>query len=166
MVKTRRIILVLNNIRSIHNVGSILRTAEALGLKEIVYSGYTPYPEVENDERILHLRNKISRAINKTSLDAEYNLKHIIVQDINSYLIDMKNQGFLICSLEQYSGSIKLNNFKNNSDLILVLGNEVNGVDKDILKISDFIIEIPQKGKKESLNVVQAAAIAIYSLTN
>jgi 23S rRNA (guanosine2251-2'-O)-methyltransferase len=166
MLKTRRIILVLNNIRSIHNVGSILRTAEALGLKDIVYSGYTPYPEIPEDTRIMHIRNKIAKTINKTSLDAEFNLNHQVIDNLREYIKTMKNKGYVICSLEQDQKSTDIKNFDNTSDIVLILGNEVSGVDKDILELSDFILEIPQKGKKESLNVVQATAIALYILTN
>ena len=166
MLKTRRIILVLKDIRSIHNVGSILRTAEALGIKDIVYSGYTPYPEIEGDSRILHIRNKISKTINKTSLDAEFNLNHKVVDDLHEYITSIKNEGYKICSLEQDKRSTDIKEFNDSSDIVLVLGNEVTGVDQDILDLSDYILEIPQRGKKESLNVVQATAIALYMLTN
>lgn len=166
MLKTRRIILVLKDIRSIHNVGSILRTAEALGIKDIVYSGYTPYPEIEGDTRILHIRNKLSKTINKTSLDAEFNLNHKFVEDLENYIDSLKNNGFKICSLEQDERSIDIKDFNDSSDIVLILGNEVTGVDKNLLDKSDYILEIPQRGKKESLNVVQATAIALYKLTN
>ena len=166
MLKTRRIILVLKDIRSIHNVGSILRTAEALGIKDIVYSGYTPYPEIENDSRILHLKKKIASTINKTSLDAEYNLNQQLISDLPAFLYSKKTEGFVVASLEQDSRSINIKEFDNKSNLVLILGNEVNGVDKDILNLSDFILEIPLIGKKESLNVVQATAIALYMLTS
>lgn len=165
MHKNRKLIVALDNIRSTYNVGSILRTSEALGVEEIIYGGYTPYPKVENDDRIPHLSNKIDAQIAKVSLKTQYNLKHLVKEDLLKYLIDMKRLGFKIYSLEQAESSVNLESISKLDSAILVLGNEVSGVDKNILEISDAILEIPLLGNKESLNVAQAAAIAIYQLT-
>ena len=99
-------------------------------------------------------------------MDAEYNLNHQLISDLPAFLYSKKTEGFVVASLEQDSRSINIKEFDNKSNLVLILGNEVNGVDKDMLNLSDFILEIPLIGKKESLNVVQATAIALYMLTS
>lgn len=162
----RNIVLILDNIRSCHNVGSLFRTAEGLGLKEIYLCGITPYPKITNDSRLPHLISKITKKIDKTALGSINLIDYYYSENSFNVINKLKKKGYKIFSLEQdprsqYLDQAKIN-FKN---IALVVGNEVSGVDLNILEQSDLIIEIRMLGKKESLNVVQAAAMALYNLT-
>lgn len=167
MLKTRSLIIILDSIRSTHNVGSIIRTSEALGADTIVYGGYTPFPEQENDTRIKHLRDKIHTQIIKTSLGAERYISHQVSKNLLDYISNLKKQGYEIISVEQSKRSIYLADFSSKKNKhAIIFGNEVKGVSLELLEVSDQIVEIEQLGKKESLNVVQAAAIVIYKILN
>lgn len=157
------IIVLAHNIRSTHNVGSIFRTSEGLGIDKIILSGYTPYPEIQNDKRLPHIKNKITQQIHKTALGAEKEIPFEYKDSLD--LITLKNAGYKIIALEQSSKSIKLPDFKlNDQKIALLLGEEVKGIDTDILNQCDYILEIPMFGKKESFNVSVAAGMALYNL--
>ena len=156
------ILLILHNIRSAFNVGSILRSAEGFGVKKIICSGYTPYPKIENDSRLPHIYKKLTSQIHKSSLGAEnfLDIKHVSELDFNK----LKAEGYKIIALEQNKSSVKIKDFEAPSKIALLLGEEVHGVSKDHLVLCDKIVEIPMHGKKESFNVAVACAIALYSI--
>lgn len=158
------IIVLAHNIRSTHNVGSIFRTAEGLGVKKIILSGYTPYPKTKNDPRLPHIAEKLHNQIHKTALDAEIIVPFEYTEHLD--LRALKLNGYKIVALEQHEKSISLPNYRSNNDKIaLLLGEEVNGIEKAVLDQCDEIIEIPMFGKKESFNVSVAAGIALYQIT-
>lgn len=159
----REIIVVAHNIRSVHNIGSIFRTAEGFGVKKIIISGYSPYPTTNDDKRLPHIRKKMTDQIHKTALGAEAMVPFEYVEqpDFDIY----KNLGYKVVGLEQDITSILLKDYKAPDKILLILGEEVNGITKDILEICDDLIEIPMIGKKESFNVSVAAGIALYGLT-
>lgn len=159
------IVVIAHNIRSSHNIGSIFRTCEGLGIKKLVLSGYSPYPASPDDKRLPHIRTKSSRAINKTALGAEKYLDWEHVDDAFSVIANLKDEGYVIASLEQSNKSVSLDEFNPPEKLAVILGSEVKGVAKEILNLSDVIIEIKMKGKKESFNVSIAAAICLYKLS-
>ncbi len=159
------IIILLHNIRSIHNVGSIMRTAEGFGIKNIVFSGYTPHPKIINDNRLPHLITKIEKELHKTALGAEKMLSTSKISDVNSYLAEMKRNGYELLALEQSPSSVELRKYVPSQKIVLILGEEVDGISHSILEMADKIIEIPMRGQKESFNVSVAAGIAIYELT-
>ncbi len=143
--------LMLENIRSHHNVGSAFRTADAFRLQEMILAGFTPVPP--------------QKEIRKTALGAEQSVSWEKTQNSTEFLKQKKTEGFKIYSLEQTSRSISLEDLKYEaSPKILVLGNEVDGVSQDIIDLSDLSIEIPQFGTKHSLNVSVALGIACWKL--
>jgi len=157
--------LILDNIRSIHNVGSIFRTAETLGISKIYCLGTTPTPL----DRFGNKRKDFA----KVSLGAEDSLKweHIESGDVaNNEILNLikklKKEGYKIISLEQASNSVDYKDIKikDIENVAIILGNEVDGVSKDLLKVSDVIAEIPMRGEKESLNVSISAGIFLYRL--
>lgn len=156
------LVLIAHNLRSSHNVGSLLRTGEGLGTQQVLLTGYTPYPLSANDERLPHLAQKVNKQIIKTALGAEKLVRWEHASDIKAVLAGLKGQGFMITALEQAPGSIELPDFHAPSKLALVIGREVEGIEPDILALCDHILEIPMFGRKESFNVVQAAAMAMY----
>ncbi len=164
-------IVVLDNIRSTYNVGAILRTAEGFGVDKVVLSGYTP--RVHDANLLPHLRDKLDREIHKTALGAEDLVKIYASDDIISDLSKWREQGWQIIGLENNIEKVPifaLNDPKLKDNLtdkvVLILGEEVNGIDYSLYDIIDLFVEIPMKGKKESFNVSVAAGIALYGLLN
>lgn len=160
----KEIVVIAHNIRSTYNVGSIIRTSEGFGVKSIYLTGYTPYPLQPKDKRLPHLIIKLDKQISKASLGAEKMLPIKYFEDIFEVIFDLRNNGYKIYALEQSPHSIKLNEFKPPEKIAIILGREVEGVEKDILTVVDDIIEIPMLGAKESFNVSVASAIALYHI--
>ncbi len=159
----REIILIAHDIRSTHNVGSLLRTAECLGVQHVYFTGYTPYPSAEQDERLPHIAAKLTRQIEKTSLGTEKLVPWTHAPDIFALLTALKSDGFMLTALEQNPASIPLPRLKPPEKIALLIGREVEGIAPELLEKCDVTVEIPQFGRKESLNVAQATAIALYN---
>lgn len=157
------IVLIAHNIRSTHNVGSIFRTAEGFGVKKIILSGYTPYPHTEQDRRLPHISEKLSAQIHKTALGAETMVPFEYQEspDIGTLM----STGYTIVGLEQAADSIPLKSYRADKKIALIIGEEVHGIEPELLARCEKIIEIPMKGKKESFNVSVATGIALYALT-
>lgn len=146
----RPVKVVADNVRSMHNIGSLFRTADAFLIDELVLggiSGRPPHPE-----------------ISKTALGAEDSVAWRHVEDTLGEVKRLKGEGWKICVLEQVHGSIPLPEFqpKEGERLVLVVGNEVQGVAQEIVDEADYVLEIPQYGTKHSLNVSVSAGIALY----
>lgn len=159
-----KLVLVIHNVRSALNVGSMLRTAEGFGVDKVYLTGYTPYPEKVNDERLPHHRKRTSQQIHKTALGAEEFLKWEYEPDINKCMNRLCEQGYTIAALEQTKKSVDLNEFNTKNNLALIVGNEVNGLEANVLNKVDSFIQIPMDGRKESFNVAIAAGVALYHL--
>lgn len=155
------ITLVLHNIRSTHNVGAIFRTAEGFGVKEIICSGYTPYPATNNDARLPHIAEKLTNQIRKTALGADALVPFRQFDTIESWRSETT---LPLIALEQSDQSIPIGQFTPPTEFALLLGEEVNGIEAQLLKHCQSIIEIPMYGQKESFNVAVATGIALYAL--
>ncbi len=131
-------------------------------MKNIVLSGYTPYPAYDGDVRLPHIAEKITAQIHKTALGAESMVPFEYVDDISQWLA---SNNLPLVALEQAASSVSVPHFSPPSEFILVLGEEVNGIEASLLQKCDHIIEIPMSGHKESFNVSVAAGIALYALT-
>ena len=150
-------IAVLHNIRSLHNVGSIFRTADGAGMSKIYLCGITPAP-VDNFGRPVP-------QLAKTSLGAEKYVEWEKVSSAAKLIGKLKKEGYEIIAVEQNKKSVPLDKFKTvNKKICLIAGNEVSGLPKPVLKLADRILEISMFGKKESLNVSVAFGIAAYRL--
>lgn len=158
----RDIILVAHNLRSLHNVGSLFRTAEGLGVSRIILSGYTPHPEHANDRRLPHESAKATAMIHKTALGAETMVPWDYHKDLLPVLAKLQKAGWTVAALEQTEDARELPDYHPPQKIVIVVGREVEGVEPEILKACDTVLEIPMFGKKESFNVVQAAAMALY----
>jgi 23S rRNA (guanosine2251-2'-O)-methyltransferase len=159
------IVVIAHNIRSTHNVGSILRTADGFGVARVFLTGYTPYPTQANDTRLPHLRQKITKQIHKTALGAEATVPTEHHEDLLPVLSKLKADGYQLIALEQSEQAIILPDVKPYSKVALLLGEEVHGTPQDLLNLCDVVVEIPMKGAKESFNVSVAAGIALYELS-
>ena len=145
-----KLVLILDNIRSRENVGSIFRTADAAGVSMIYLCGITPVPP--------HPK------IEKTSLGAEKTVPYKYIRDSWRLVTELQKEGFQVVALEQTKESEDVFKFRTKNPVALVVGNEVDGVSRPVLKRVDKKISIPMYGKKESLNVSVATGIALYSL--
>lgn len=149
-MKKNPLILIADNVRSMHNIGSFFRSADAFAFYEIVLggiSGVPPHPE-----------------ISKTALGAEQSVSWRHVEDTYAEVCRLKKEGWMICALEQAHGSIDLSQWHRPADqpAVIVVGNEVEGVDQRIVDIADVCLEIRQQGTKHSLNVSVSAGIAMF----
>lgn len=160
--RMRALVLIAHNLRSTHNVGSLLRTADGLGVERMFLTGYTPYPLEPRDSRLPYLAQKIDKQIHKTALGAEASLRWQHMGIIEPLLARLKRDGFIIAALEQAEGALALPDFDPPAKLALVVGREVEGIEPEVLALADMCVQIPMFGSKESFNVVQAAAIALY----
>lgn len=151
-------VLVLDNLRSVENTGSIFRTAEGLGVSKIVLVGTTPAPL----DRFGRKRADFA----KVSLGSEdlIEWEYVPAKNFQSTISNLQNEGFEIIALEQTDKSIDVNKCETKDKFALIVGNEVDGVSPEALAISDKIVEIPMRGKKESLNVSVATGIALFML--
>lgn len=148
--------LLLDDIRSVHNVGSIFRTAETLGVSKIYCASTTPVPI----DRFGRKRKDFA----KVALGAEDMIAWEHVASAVSLVRKAKEDGFEIIALEQAKNSVDYKKVKASKKSLVVLGGEVEGVSKDLLKLADVVAEIALFGKKESLNVSVAAGIALFRM--
>ena len=144
------LIVVLDDVRSMHNVGSVFRTGDAFRIEAVYLCGITSTPP--------------STEIHKTALGAEDSVSWKYFKDASEALEELKKEGYEVYSIEQAHGSTMLQNFKpeNNKKYAVVLGNEVKGVHQEVIDASDGCLEIPQFGTKHSMNVSVTAGIIIW----
>lgn len=163
--------MVLHNIRSTYNVGAILRTCEGFGIERAIYSGYTPR---HNDMKLLpHLREKLNRQIAKSALGAEELVPQESVEGLDEWMQGRRNEGYEIVGLENNLASAEVSrqiilgrDLELGEKVVLLLGEEVDGIPSELRAQMDYFLEIPMHGKKESFNVSVAAGIAMWGLTN
>lgn len=148
--------LILHNIRSAYNVGAMFRTADAAGVKKVYLTGYTPTP--------IDRFGRVQKEIAKTALGAEKSISWEHQSRITSLITKLKREGILIVALEQTNQSENYKDVYIKKSLALIVGNEVRGISQQICDQCDRVIEIPMKGKKESLNVSVATGIALFHL--
>lgn len=165
MAKT---VLVAVDVRSAHNVGSFFRTCDGLGVDHLYLTGISPHPvKTENDTRLPHIAQKAQKDIHKTALGAEVTFPHSYYDDTILLLEDLRKEGWYLCALEQDVHSHNLTEFKRRGKKVaLIVGNEVDGLSKEVLERCDEILEIAMVGQKESFNVSVAAAIGLFWLIN
>ena len=148
----KNFIVICDSIRSLHNVGSVFRTADGAGIDKIYLCGITGHPDVP----------KAERKISKVALGAQDFIEWEYVKQSWRLVGELKKEGYQIISLEQTPESISYTKFKPRFPLVLIIGNEGKGVKKSLLKRSDQIIDIPMRGQKKSLNVSVALGVAAY----
>jgi len=145
------VVVVLDNIRSAHNVGSAFRTADAFGIDKIYLCGITAFPP--------------SAEIHKSALGAEDSVRWEHCPDSLSAVNRLRAEGYTLVSVEQTTASVKLDAFRRDPSAryALIFGNEVDGVDQALVDASDFSLEIPQYGTKHSLNVSVALGVILWN---
>ncbi len=146
------LVIILDSVRSMHNVGSVFRTADGFAVEKIFLCGITGQPP--------------HREIEKTALGATHSVKWEYVQDVAAVIRRLKAEQFTILAVEQAAGSVMLNDFRAQPDqkYALIFGNEVHGVSEEAMQLMDTCIEIPQFGTKHSFNIVVSAGIVLWDL--
>lgn len=147
------VVVILENIRSAINVGSVFRSSDAFAIERIILVGFTATPP--------------SREITKTAIGATSSVDWTHVDDITDTLLQLKRNGYTITSIEQTDSSVSLLDWdiKPDQKLAIVMGNEVDGVSDEALALSDVAIEIPQYGTKHSLNVSVCAGVVLWEVS-
>ncbi len=152
MNKTEDFVVICDSLRSLHNVGSVFRTADGTGISKVYLCGITGMPDTQKHER----------QISKVALGAQNYVKWEYVKQSWRLVEKLKKDGYHIVSLEQTPKSISYLKFKPKFPLALIIGNEGKGVKKSLLERSDYVIDIPMRGQKESLNVSVAFGVVAY----
>jgi len=149
-------IVFIDNIRSAHNVGSIFRTSDGAGVEKIYIGGYSPTP--------IDRFGRVQPEIKKTSLGAAEIIpwEHVPLGKTKEALQQLKSEGYAIVAVEQTKDSVSLYDFQVPEKVCYIVGNEVEGVQPDILEIADAVLEIPMSGIKESLNVSVTTGIVLF----
>jgi 23S rRNA (guanosine2251-2'-O)-methyltransferase len=144
------VVVVLDNVRSMHNVGSVFRTGDGFSIEKLYLCGITAQPP--------------HREIEKTALGATQSVDWRHFRDTLQAIAELRDAGYTIIAIEQALGSVMLNTFEPEADhkYALIFGNEVNGVDEEVMKNIDQCIEIPQFGTKHSFNIVISAGIVLW----
>lgn len=146
------LLIILDDIRSLHNIGSVFRTSDAFLIEKIYLCGITAIPP--------------NKEIHKTALGATETVTWEYEKDINTLLEKLKNEQISLYAIEQVENAVMLNDFKveKNKKYALIFGNEVKGVSQEAIKKCDGVIEIPQLGTKHSLNISVSAGIVVWDL--
>ena len=144
------LVVVLDNVRSLNNIGSVFRTSDAFRIEQLCLCGITATPP--------------SAEIHKTALGAEDSVEWRYFTDTMDAVADLKSRGYTVCALEQVNGSVPLDGFcpEPSGRYAVIAGHEVNGVAQVVVDAADLCLEIPQEGTKHSLNVAVSTALAIW----
>ncbi len=153
---TKENIVILNDIRSVENVGAMFRTADAVGIDKIYLTGYTPCPT----DRFGRKRGDLA----KSALGAEEFVLWEQKKNILLLLTKLKKEGYIIIGIEQDERSVDYKKVKTGDKNVFIVGTEVTGIPKNILNKCDIVAEIPMRGKKESLNVSVATGVALFRI--
>lgn len=152
----KQAVLIIDNIRSQHNVGSIFRTADCVGVSHIYLCGTTPTP--------LDKYGRPVSEIAKTALGAEKSMPYTYAKSTVGIINRLRKEGFEIIAIEQSKNSVDYRKLRMGSKVAFIVGNEVLGVSDKVLKLCDYVAEIPLRGEKESLNVAVATGIALFRM--
>jgi 23S rRNA (guanosine2251-2'-O)-methyltransferase len=157
-----KLCIVAVDIRSTHNIGSILRSADGFSA-DVILCGISPRPKnLSNENRLPHVVEKTHAAIAKTALGAENSTNISYFESAEKAIEFLKTEGYLVAAIEQSTNSRPITGLKTQANTAILVGPEVSGLDDNILKNCDEVYEIPMLGKKESFNVAVASGIALY----
>lgn len=160
----RSIVVIAHNLRSVHNVGSLLRTGEVFAVDTVYVTGFTPYPTHPGDERDAKLQAQQTRRLAKAAAGAERTMPFERHTDVSALLDSLREAGYVVAGLEIDPQAVTLADYPPAQKVALLLGDEVAGIEADLRDRCDLLLQIPVYGDKHSLNVSVAAGIALYAL--
>ncbi|MQA14615.1 MAG: TrmH family RNA methyltransferase [Pseudonocardiaceae bacterium] len=162
--RQRSIVVIAHNLRSVHNVGSLLRTGEVFAADKVYVTGFTPYPAHPGDERDATLQAQQTRRMAKAAAGAHETMPFERHPDVHALLGSLRGEGYAVAGLEIDPDAVALDDYRPRAKVALLLGDEVRGVDPLLRDNCDVLLQIPMFGRKDSLNVSVAAGIALYAL--
>lgn len=148
--------VLLHDIRSAHNVGSMFRTADACGISRIYISGFTPAPTDRFGRAV--------KEITKTALGAEEVIPWERTESVATFIASCKREGFSVVGIEQDHRAVDYKEYLAPQKTLVVVGSEVPGISSELRDLCDVLVEIPMRGKKESLNVSVAFGVALFRI--
>jgi tRNA G18 (ribose-2'-O)-methylase SpoU len=158
VMKKVEVVIILDDVRSSHNVGSIFRTSDALGVSKIFLTGYTPAPKDKF--------GRVNKDIAKVALGGEESVAWESVVTSANVIKKLKKEGFKVVAVEQDKRAVDYKKFKMIGPTAFVFGNEVDGLSTKVISLCDEVVEIPMRGEKESLNVSVAFGISVARILN
>ncbi len=160
----RIIVVIAHNLRSVYNVGALLRTAEVFAARKVYVTGFTPHPSYPGDSREAKLQAQQTRQMAKAAAGAERLMPFAREPDVHALIDTLHEQDFAVAGLEIDPQAVALDGYRPPARIALLLGDEVRGIEEPLRQRCDLLLQIPMFGRKDSLNVSVAAGIALYSL--
>lgn len=160
----RSLVVIAHNLRSVHNVGSLLRTGEVFAVDRVYVTGFTPYPAYLGDDRDAKLQDLQTRRLAKAAAGAERTMPFTRHANVYTLLDSLRQEGYVIAGLEVDQSARAIGHYSPSPKMALLLGDEVAGIEHSLRTDCDVLLQIPMYGRKDSLNVSVAAGIALYSL--
>lgn len=156
--------VVAHNLRSVFNVGSVLRTSDAFAVDRVYVTGFTPYPSQPNDSRDPKLQAQLTKRMAKSAAGAERTMPLTHHANVYALLGSLRAEGYTITGLENDPKAVRITDYRPEERTALLLGDEVRGIERPLRERCDVLLHIPMYGLKHSLNVSVAAGIALYGL--
>lgn len=160
----RSIVVIAHNLRSVYNVGALLRTAEVFAVDKVYGTGFTPYPTHPGDARDAKLQAQQTRQMAKSAAGAERTMPFAHQPDVHGLIDTLHEQGYTVAGLEIDPQAVALDDYRPPGRIALLLGDEVRGIEKPLRQRCDLLLQISMFGRKDSLNVSVAAGIALHLL--
>ncbi|WP_211659210.1 TrmH family RNA methyltransferase [Phytoactinopolyspora halophila] len=160
----RSIVVLAHNLRSVFNVGSLLRTSDVFAVERVYVTGFTPYPSQSDDSRDPALQARLTKRIAKSAAGAERTMPVTHQPDVYALLESLRTDGYTVAGLEIDDGAVTIAEYHPPDRIALLLGDEVRGIDASLREHCDVLLQVPMYGQKSSLNVSVAAGVALYCL--
>jgi len=160
----RRIVVLAHNLRSVFNVGSLLRTSDVFAVERVYVTGFTPYPSQPDDPRDPGLQARLTKRLAKSAAGAERTMPVTHLSDVYALFDDLRAAGYTVAGLEIDDGAVALGDYRPPDRIALLLGDEVRGIEAPLRERCDVLLQVPMYGQKTSLNVSVAAGIALHDL--
>lgn len=160
----RSIVVLAHNLRSVFNVGSLLRTSDVFAVERVYVTGFTPYPSQPDDSRDPKLQAQLTKRMAKSAAGAEHTMPVTAHTDVYTLLDTLRAAGYTVAGLEVDADAVSTTDYRPPDRIALLLGDEVLGIEATLRERCDVLLQIPMYGQKSSLNVSVAAGIALHSL--
>lgn len=164
MSKRLPVTLIVDNVRSLYNVGAIFRSADAVNLEAIYLCGLTGYPKIANDTRAEWVAQRADKEIRKTGLAGVDSVPFRYLANVNDAIVEVKKKKYILVALEKTGESVDYRAVDYQFPLAVVVGHEVDGVSGEVLKMADRVVHLPMLGEGKSLNVATATSAFLYYL--
>lgn len=160
----RSIVVVAHNLRSVFNVGSLLRTSDVFAVQRVYVTGFTPYPSQPDDARDPKLQAQLTKRLAKSAAGAEHTMPLTAGRDVYELVESLRAEGYAVVGVEIDPGAVPIVDYEPAGRVTVLFGDEVRGLEAELRERCDVLLQIPMYGEKSSLNVAVAAGIALHHL--